>query len=202
LVGDSAVTVRENGIRVVVDGASKIFYSPYHNFGLAIWGNGTVGDVAFDQWTADFIAKQLRPDDNLERIGNRYAEQLAAELAKTGKSWNDLRCGAHLTGYFNDLPRLWHIHTGAEDEPQYPPRLHRDFPDNARMEDGSPIPADMLPWILAERVGGGHLRNGYHKFFGPLFDSTLEYRGNIEHVLGIQFPPDSLKDCSASTSSW
>ena len=136
MIGDSAITLRQgNTIVDVHDGAAKVQYSPEANVGITMWGHGSIDGRTIDAWIADFIKSNIAPGEDLEIIGLRLADQLNADLRQLGKPWNQLRSGFHLAGYKNGLPRLWHIHTGHQDEPQHELRLYRDFPENKDLSD-------------------------------------------------------------------
>jgi len=171
MVGDSAVTVMRNDeIADVREGAAKVQYSPAVNVGITMWGNGSVDGRSIDSWIAEFIDSSVAPGDDLEIIGKRLAEHLNTDLSRMGKSWNELRCGFHLAGYKNDLPRLWHIHTGSKNEPQYELQLHLDFPELKGLSD-----TDFRIFLNENEHGFPkycQLRNGYFPHFAALFDKV------------------------------
>jgi len=191
MVGDSAVTVMQNDEIVDIrEEAAKVQYSPAANVGITMWGNGSIDGTSMDSWIAEFIEASITPGDDIEDIALRLAEQLNADLSRMGKSWNELRGGLHIAGYKNDLPRLWHIHTGPANEPQHELQLHLDFPELKGLND-----IDFRVFLSQDEDTFPkycHLRNGYIPHFAALFDSMMRYSRTLR-ALYIRFPQDSLE---------
>jgi hypothetical protein len=193
MAGNSAVTVMrdDNSVVEVRGDAAKVQYSPEANVGISAWGNGNVGGRRIDSWIADFIDFSIAPGDDLETIGGRLTVQLNEELSKMGKSWDELRCGLHLAGYMNGVPRLWHIDTGHDRGSQHELRLYHDFPEDQSWSDGN------FRMILGEDQFGFpafcHLFNSHTPNFLALFDKMMEYSRELRNILKVRFPRDSLE---------
>lgn len=186
MLGDSAITIKcKDGKKVARGGAAKVQYSSEANVGIAMWGYGQVGGKRLDSWIADFIRSKIDPESDLETIGQHLAQQLNKEFSLTNRpSSQALRCGFHLAGYKNDLPRLWHVHCGHKNEPPHELRLYRDFPEDKGWTD-----EQFRNQLTYESY---HLRNGYYPHFASLFDSIMNYSKTLKE-LSINFPQDSLK---------
>lgn len=186
MVGDSAIT-RQYGslLSEVVSGAVKVQYSACANIGVAMWGRANAGHQRLDHWIAKFLQDSVQPNDGVEAVGRRIADQLNPVLAKTGKPWKDLVCGFHVAGYRGGLPCLFHVHCGHYNEPAHELRLYKDFPDDQGWSERH------FEFML--RFGFIHLRNGYHPLFGPLFDQVLEYSRTLRASFDIIFPQRTLQ---------
>ncbi len=185
MVGDSAITeYRNDKIVGVQEGAAKVQYSTKANVGIAMWGYGNVGVKRMDLWIAEFVGSMIDDQDDIENIGQQLAQQLNKELSATNRPWCLLRCGFHLAGYKDGLPRLWHIHCGHKDEPPHELRLYHDFPEDKGWTD-----EQFRNRLTYESY---HLRNGYYPHFASLFDSIMNYSKTLKEFC-INFPQDSLK---------
>ena len=186
MVGDCAITQHHSGLPPeVVPGAVKVQYSACANIGVAMWGYANAGHERLDHWIARFLQDSIQPNDSVEAIGRRLADQLNPLLAETGKPWKDLVCGFHIAGYRGELPCLFHVHCGHHDEPAHELRLYKDFPDEQKWSERH------FEFML--RFGFIHLRNGYHPLFGPLFDQVLEYSKTLRAHFNISFPQRTLQ---------
>lgn len=201
MVADSAVTVRHPAPIKVYEGAAKVQYSDVANVGFAMWGNACVDGVAMDAWLESFIAKRIQSGDSMPVIADRLAVEMNLQLRATGRPWAELRRGIHIAGYVDDLPCLYHIHTGGDLAAQHELRVHKDFPDGLKISPGK--------YAHDLKVGMYHLRNGYFEVYGALFDSlypfttalqklkfgwpfnSLEHRVSL-HKLLVKFVADAL----------
>ncbi len=185
MVDDSAVTKKSSsGVNVAAD-AVKVQYCSEANVGFALWGNAGTGSSRMDFWLDRFIHDKLRPDDSIEDIGKKLTDSLNNELIKSNKQWKDLVRGIHIAGYRNNLPVLFHIHSGHENEPPHELRLYRDYPDDKGWSE------DHYSSLL--RNFSYHLRNGYHPLFGRFFNATMDYAESLKKDLNITFPQNNLK---------
>ncbi|MFH0992147.1 MAG: hypothetical protein V1799_19265 [bacterium] len=185
MVGDSAVT-RKRGVDPpeVISGAVKVQYFAKVNVGIGMWGQARVGDQRLDNWIATFADQSINTGDSVETIGNRLAKELNPFLERSGKPWKDLVCGFHLGGFRDDLPVLFHVHCGHNNEPAHELRLYKDYPDDQKWSEYS-----YNYFLNFEFL---HLRNGYHPLFGPLFDNILDYSKTLRAGFNISFPQNSL----------
>lgn len=187
MVGDGAVTIRPNtGPDRVVDGAAKVQYARKANIGFAIWGSACVNMSQMDAWLARFIERHDSQSMGLEGMAKSLASALTEDLSKEADSGERLRRGIHIAGYVDGLPHLYHVHTGDEGTPQHFPRVFKDFP-YVRQPD-----LDAYRERL-ETIGGYHLRNGYYRMFGTLFDSIYGYTEALK-ALDFGWPNRSLDD--------
>jgi hypothetical protein len=184
MIGDSAVTIRDAMGPRVREGAAKIHYSPTANIGFAIWGGACVDGKRMDFWMADFLSS-MKAAEPLPAVADRLAAELNQELVREGKAWGELRRGIHVAGYHDGLPTLYHIHTGDPALPQHELRVFKDFPDGTKKNRHA--------YLNELRVGTYHLRNGYYKMFGPLFDAAYKYSQDL-HSLGFKWPYRGLED--------
>lgn len=173
LVGDSAVTVKRPGqdsaVRV---GAAKIHYSAAANIGFAIWGNATFADRNYDAILDEFVGS-LAANATPSSAGEALADLLAQAGTNDGRPWAALRSGAHVAGYENGYPALYHVHTGRElPAPQYPHQLHKDFQ------------------LVLDAV---QLRNGFYPMFAALFPGMRDYAVSLSQ-LGFRWPFESIED--------
>lgn len=168
VVGDSAVTI---GTKVIY-GAEKVHYAPEANIGFAIWGNACLDGRRVDELVSSFASALLR-SATPRSAGRDLASALSSAGRKDGRDWTALRGGIHVCGYESSVPVLFHIHTGDEPPaPQGPFQLYEDFPD-AR----TPC----------------HLRNGYYRMFGVLFDGMQQYVAGLNE-LGFKWPHEAAED--------
>jgi hypothetical protein len=168
VVGDTAVTIG----RSVVWGAEKVHYSPEANIGFAIWGNACLAGQRVDKLISSFVSGLIRTASP-RSVGHDLAALLATKGNEDGRAWETLRGGVHLCGYEGAIPVLFHVHTGhAPPAPQGPFQLYEDFPDARQC---------------------CHLRNGYYKMFGVLFDGMQQYAAGLQ-ALGFKWPYESVED--------
>lgn len=175
VVGDTAVTIRRPNRPTpeVVLGAEKVHYSPEANIGFAIWGNACLSGQRIDALIGEF-ASSLARTASPRSAGRDLAAILTRAGQNDGRSWVELRGGVHVCGYQEDVPVLFHVHTGHElPSPQGPFELHEDFPD--------------------ARGALYHLRNGYYPMFAPLFDAMQLYGGSL-NALGFHWPYETIDD--------
>jgi len=185
MVGDSAVTIKDGISHTkVIAGASKVQYSEKANIGISMWGNAQVGTKRLDSWIADFIQKYIIENDSVEDVGNKLQEKLNQVLSLSKKPWKDMVCGFHIGGFKNDIPVLYHVHCGHDNEPAHELRLYKDYPDNQKWSEKT------YEYLL--NFSFIHLRNGYHPLFGLLFDNILDYSNGLRLKYNISFPRDNL----------
>lgn len=184
MVGDSAVTIEENGIQKTESGAVKVQYSRAANIGFAIWGNALVDKKRLDKWLAEYIKNHVHTGDSVLEVAQRLADHLNPILSKSRISWATLRRGIHMAGYREGYPVLFHVHCGPENGPYHELRVHKDFPDDQRWTN-----EEFEQYLRNAFI---HLRNGYYKIFAPLFDQMLRFASQLRQGLGIDFPPDNL----------
>jgi hypothetical protein len=185
MVGDSAVTRLTGKGKVVTDDAYKVQYAEAANVGFALWGNAGVDHRRIDYWLDDFIRDEVNGGDSVEHIGQKLATSLNEILTKSGRPWKNLVRGIHIAGYRDGLPVLFHLHCGHENEPPHELRLYQDYPDDQKWTEA------YFRSLLNDAFI--HLRNGYHKLFGPLFDRALEYAAQLRGVYNIQLPYPSVE---------
>lgn len=185
MVGDSAVTKRQNGLTTVSADAVKIHYSARANVGFAIWGRAAMRATRFDYWLRNFIETEIAEGDSVEAIGTKLAEQINADLAKMNKPWTSLVRGVHVAGYRDGNPVLFHVHCGHANEPSHELRLYRDYPDDQKISPEQ--------FSAALNSGYVHLRNGYHPHFGALFNSLLGYTAELRRAANVLFPYPSTE---------
>src|SRR4029434_11147718 len=88
MVGDSAVTHRENGKLQYLSDAAKVQYSDKANVGFAMWGRVSLPNgVRLDVWLRDFIDNQIERGDAVEAIGEKLAQQLNQLFLDTKSPW-------------------------------------------------------------------------------------------------------------------
>jgi hypothetical protein len=162
MVGDSAVTRCTGGVKHVSADAYKVQYAEAANIGFALWGNAGVDHRRIDRWLDDFIRDELNAGDSVEVTGQKLTTSLNDILANSGRQWKDLVRGIHIAGYRDGLPVLFHVHCGHENEPPHELRLYHDYPDDQNWTE------DFFRTLLNREFI--HLRNGYHKLLGPLFE--------------------------------
>jgi hypothetical protein len=85
------------------------------------------------------------------------------------------------------MPCLFHVHCGHYNEiPQEREmRFYKDIPDSQNWDDQQ--------FQQALSSGFNHLRNGYYRIFGTLFDNILEYSKKLRQERGISFPQNNLR---------
>lgn len=176
VVGDTAVTIKgRNGAKEVMFGAEKVNYAAAANIGFAIWGNACLAGRRVDELVSEF-ADNLTSTENPRSAGRSLADMLAHEGRKDGRPWDKLRGGVHVCGYEDDIPVLFHVHTGDElPSPQRPFNLYEDFPD------------------ARDASTGVHLRNGYYQMFAPLFDGMQHYAAALRQ-LNFTWPESCVED--------
>lgn len=173
IVGDSAITIqKKDGTYDVQWGAEKVHYSTKATMGFAVWGNACLAGKRIDKMISSFVSN-LASSASPRVAGRDLAALLVDEGKKDGRSWEDLRGGVHLCGYEGHLPVLFHVHTGADPpNPQGPFKLYEDF---------------------ADARSAVHLRNGYYRMFGVLFDGMQNYAAGLQN-LGFKWPFEKVED--------
>jgi hypothetical protein len=188
MIGDSAVTHYEHGIKKVWNGASKVQYASSANVGFAMWGGGHVDDAPADLWLSRFIGNQVFEQDGLADVCERLAATMNAALSRNGApDWNRERRGIHVAGYVDGLPHIYHLHTGAENEPQHELRVFKDVPF------GVPLTIEEHAERLRDGLGS-QLRNGAYRIFGSLFDAMFVFTNEKLPELGFEWPRRTLED--------
>lgn len=168
VVGDSAVTLGNK----VINGAEKVQFSATANIGFALWGNACFDGCRVDELLSAFV-ESLSASETPRSAGHGLAALLNEKAISDGRDWDKLRGGVHVCGYESSVPVLFHVHTGAEPpSPQRLFQLYEDFPDASE---------------------GCHLRNGYYKIFGGLFNSMQQYTIHLRE-LGFKWPTESIED--------
>ncbi len=185
MVGDSAVTTKQNGQETVISGACKVQYCKAVNVGFALWGNAGVDHRRLDIWLADFIKDEIKVGDSVDDIGRKLVSMLNPLLQKSKLPWKSLVRGIHLAGYRDGLPALFHIHCGHDNEPAHELCLYHDFPDDQQWSE------HRFRSLL--NYGFIHLRNGYHPLFAPLFQQALDYASQLRASFNINFPHPSIE---------
>jgi hypothetical protein len=183
MVGDSAVTSATG----VEDGAVKIQYAEAANIGFALWGDAQVDGTYMDHWLAEFIKNQVLVRESVENVGQKLAAGLNSLLGRSGRSWSEMARGIHLAGYRNGLPVLFHVHCGHANEAAHELRLYHDYPDDQKLSEAQFQNFLNQPDVFV------HLRNGYHRHFGPLFANILTYSAQMKVLLNIDFPRHCLE---------
>jgi hypothetical protein len=147
-----------------------------------------VGGQQIDEWMDTFIGSHVTKDTSLEEVGELLAERLGSDLCLDRKPWEQLRCGIHLAGYYQGLPRLWHVHCGHLEEPAHEPRLYRDYPEGRGWSD------EYFRVFMFSEGGTAscHLRNGYTPHYALLHKHAVDYANSLQQHLGLTFPRDSL----------
>jgi len=185
MVGDSAKTLKQKDSTLrVISGAVKVQYCKKANIGIAMWGQALVGNQRLDNWISTFIEQSISTNEPVEIIGNKLANQLNPILQSSGKTWKDLVCGFHIGGYRDNLPVLFHVHCGHNNEPAHELRLYKEYPDDQKWSEY------LYNYYLNYQFI--HLRNGYHPLFGPLFDNILDYSNTLRASFNISFPKNTL----------
>ena len=183
MVGDSAVTRKHNGVKTYSGGCKKVQFSQQARIGFAIWGCANVGATRMDQWLEQFIANDVHAGDGIVEVGERLASKLNADLAKTDKSYSSR--GIHISGYLNNVPVLYHLHSGHLDESPHELRLYRDYPDR--------IPMSIENFGVEIASGSSaQLRNGRFEHFVALFNHVQSYSVTLKQFLNTEFPPPDL----------
>lgn len=182
MVGDSAITRKKNGSAAYHDGCVKVQFSEKARIGFSIWGRANVGNRRMDEWLSEFIEKRIGDNEPIESVGQRLADELNAELKAEQQCFQR---GIHIAGYVDNLPVLWHVHSGHLDEAPHEIKLYRDYP-----------PTNMEVWEREEAFGSGgfwQLRNGRFKHFSVLFEHVQSYTETLREILGTTFPPPDIK---------
>lgn len=214
MVGDSAVTVKKDGIYWEPSLAAKIHYSKASNIGFALWGNADGLGKKFDLWMCEFV-NSIAENESVEGAGDKLATELNLALCSNGTVTESVRRGIHVAGYEAGAPCLFHVHCGRPETGYYPFRVHRDYPDNYRGLDydvarlvpfgassGYPgyDPSDQVRQLFTHDLSYGyiHLRNGAIPLFENLFPLMLKYfnTDQVRNLLssGDQvFPKNSLE---------
>jgi hypothetical protein len=185
MVGDSAVTRKKVGQpEFYLSDAIKVQYCEKLNIGVSMWGYANLKSSRMDYWLSSFLENDTNNNDNIESVGERMVDKLNSEFSLTGKTFEDIVCGIHITGFKGELPCLYHIHRGHHNEPPHELRLYHDFPEDQRWSEAK------FKSLLQN--GFIHLRNGYHPLFGPLFANIHKFSIDLRSNFGITFPSDSL----------
>lgn len=193
MVGDSALTVGLPPNQVAHSGGLKVFYTGPHNVGMTAWGYFRAGPKRLDAWMVDDFLPSLRAEDTLESIAQKLAADLNEIRRQAGRLGHPVsRGGFHIGGYSNELPRLWHVHTGHASEGVHELRLYKDFPEGERDPPGIPFSDETWLRLLQNSRNLVHLRNGYHPVFAALFDGIIPYQRVLSNF-NIQFPRDTLQ---------
>lgn len=189
VVGDRAVTRRSvRGVEILA--AKKVWYAPQANVALAFWGNANLpGDESLEDWARRFVAK-IQPHDSVAAVCERLVSTLNPELESLGKPWSYLRRGIHVSGYENDLPVIFHVHTGDPRAFYHSLEVHRDYPD---LHGGGP---EKYRHHL-DSGGLVQLRNGYYDLFATLAQAVFESRADLSALLERQVPAPSLNGQAA-----
>ncbi len=183
VVGDRAVTRRsDSGVEILA--AKKVWYSPEANVALAFWGNANLsGDESLEEWARRFVSN-IQSHDSVASVCERLVSTLNPELESLGNSWSYLRREIHVSGYENDLPVIFHVHTGDPREFHHSLEVHRDYPD---IHGGGP---EKYRQHL-DNGGLVQLRNGYYGLFATLAQVVFESRADLSALLERQVPAPS-----------
>jgi len=179
MAADSAITQKsftDNQITVRT-GMQKIIPIPYLKGAMGFWGDSSVLSTdlpkrpvsTLDRFLVDFVERH-EDCKSIESFGQKLCDDLNSKI-EIGK----YRLGIQLTGYKNGddniTPRIFHLHTGKENEPQNELRLHHDFICEKRPTVDS--------WKEALKSETFWLRNGdyerYAQFAKPLNELVTKW---------------------------
>ncbi|HSC46609.1 MAG TPA: hypothetical protein VLG68_00825 [Gammaproteobacteria bacterium] len=202
MVGDTAASNVQTG--EIRSDAKKIHYSERANIGFAIWGSAHMsGGTRMDSWLSHFIRDEINKNEPIDEVCEKLERELVNDLEKLGASWNSLRRGIHIAGYKNNLPVIYHLHTGPEEGEQEKIAFHKDYPDvhvpnviAQIQKENQNLSFDLWRVYrdLLDQEYPIHLRNGYIPHFGILFDHIYRYSKEMKTAVKIQFPFPSLAE--------
>jgi hypothetical protein len=177
VAGDKAQTSMRGQTREVHNDARKVHYSAAANVSLAFWGDARMPRGSLDMWAATFV-ESLCAEDSVKAVAIRLETELSAVLEPLSKrGWGPVRRGAHVAGFIDGLPYIYHVHTGDPRLGEHAPRLHPEYPT-----------AQMSTVDHRQHLADGHcaqLRNGEFDLFGNTFDWLREYGLKRELADGI-----------------
>lgn len=189
VVGDRAVTRRSDS-RIQILEAQKVWYAQEANIALAFWGNTNLPcNQSLEDWARRFVMA-IRANDSVAGVCERLVRELNPALESLGKSWSDLRRGIQVSGFENQLPVIFHVHTGDPKAFHHSLEFHRDYPD---IHGGG---IDQYRALL-ESGGLAQLRNGYYELFATLAQAAFNSRAALASVLGSPVPALSLEGQAA-----
>lgn len=189
VVGDRAVTRRsQSGVEIIE--SKKVWYACEANVALAFWGNANLpSGESLEDWAARFVTN-ITGIDSVSSVSERLVSVLNPLLESLGNSWSSLRRGVHVSGYENDVPVIFHVHTGDPKAFHHALEVHRDYPD---LHGGG---LDSYRQLLADG-GLAQLRNGYYELFVTLAQAACDARGALSSLLGVPVPAPSLQGQAA-----
>jgi len=185
VVGDRASAIDING-RVEFATATKVRYSPKARMAFAFWGKADFPQgQSYEKWAEDFVSS-LEEGVSVKVASERLAESLNEILESMGRYWYQQRRGIHVSGYQDDLPVIYHVHTG--DPNAYHHRLMA-YPDVPDIQFG-----DLGTYRRHLETGGYvQLRNGFYELFAAFADNIYENRDELTQMLKSTFPAPSLR---------
>jgi hypothetical protein len=184
VVGDRAVT-RQSKSGVEILKSKKVWYAREANVALAFWGNANLpGGQSLEDWASRFVTS-ISETDSVSSVCERLVSKLNPALESLGMSWPSLRRGVHVSGYENDVPVIFHVHTGDPKVFHHSLEVHRDYPD---------IYGGGLARYRQLLADGGlaQLRNGYYELFVTLAQAAFDAREALSTILGVPVPAPSL----------
>lgn len=192
IVGDRAVTRRSQSGTEILE-SQKVWYAPEANVGLAFWGNADLpGGLSLEDWAGRFVAS-IPGNDSVSEVCKRLVKDLNPRLdslVESGRRLSDLRRGIHVSGYENDVPVIFHVHTGDPKSFHHPLKVHCDYPDIHG--GGLSVYRDLLA-----NGGLAQLRNGYFELFATLARAAFDARGELSSLLRVPVPAPTLKGQAA-----
>jgi hypothetical protein len=151
---------------------------------FGIWGDASTPGEPYYKWFGDLVAS-LPAGLGLQDVAEEIAQQVNALIGSMGLRWSILRRGIHVAGFEDDLPCIFHVHTGAADEEQHELRVFRDYPD---IHGGGR--ADYARTLQAG--GWFQLRNGRHDLLNTIGAHLEEIRREFKKVYGKSVPGPDL----------
>lgn len=83
---------------------------------------------SLDTWAETFVSLSA-PEDSVKTVARRLRTELSAVLEPLSKrGWGVVRRGAHVAGFINGLPFIYHVHMGEQRLGEHPPKLHPEYP--------------------------------------------------------------------------
>jgi hypothetical protein len=185
VVGDKAQTSIRGETREVHNDARKVYYSAAANVSLAFWGDARMPHGSLETWAATFV-DSLCAEDSVKAVALRLETELSAVLEPLSRrGWWPVRRGAHVAGFIDGLPYIYHVHTGDPRHGEHAPKVHPEYP-TVQMSTGD----------HRQHLADGYcaqLRNGEFDLFGDTFDWLREYRIERERMGGIAPPSRDLR---------
>ena len=190
VVGDRAISQRVDSgpLAVLATPAEKLFYSDSANLAFACWGSAAFDGESYEQWLRRFV-NTIASGTSLAEASDELASQLNSRLnslAARLHGWADLHRGIHVSGYVDDLPCIYHVHTGDPNIAHHPLRVYRDFPD---------IYAEGDENYRRTLASGKYAQifNGFHELYGTVGGKVGELRDELQRQFDVIIPAPSLR---------